>query len=326
MDRTESVNETVRQYLLGELSEPEQATIETEYFANKERFEEISALENDLIDDYVRGSLSAHERKQFERHYLSSPEKLRRVQFAASMLSSLYSVPAGAGTKDWLPESTPLGPRRRFAALFGGRRLTPSPLQASFALILIVAVVLLGLECLRLKRALTTSRQTLASQRQREQELEHQLAEQRDSSDQLAKDLDALRSQQAKEPNNPADNKLSPIVAAFTLRSGLIRGTNESQELLVPPGADVVQLRLDLVNLDFKKCSATLLTPEGSLLWKQADVRVRAYQNGRRLVIRVPRKVLPPGDYLLRVDGVNSSGESIEVSNYYFRIAEEPTH
>src|SRR5262249_27652267 len=185
MNRTEDLNKTIRQYLLGELSEPEQAAIESEYFANSERFEDISALENDLIDDYVRGNLAAVEREHFERRYLSSPERRRRGQFAGSMLSSLYGVSATAEAKASRPEMAPSRYRRALAVMLGQSRplspwrLTVAPMLAALALVLTGAVVLLGIECLRLKRALTESQQAAASQAQKEEDLEGQLADQR---------------------------------------------------------------------------------------------------------------------------------------------------
>ena len=42
-------------YLLGDLPEIEQTAVEQEYFADPEKFEEVWAVENDLVDRYVRG-------------------------------------------------------------------------------------------------------------------------------------------------------------------------------------------------------------------------------------------------------------------------------
>jgi anti-sigma factor RsiW len=321
MNRTEDVEQTIRRYLLGELSEPEQAAVEGEYFANRERFEQVCALENDLIDDYVRGNLQAVDREQFERRYLSSPERFRRVQFAGTMLSSLYGAQATGG-----PESARERRRLRlltkFAASLSSWRLGSAAL-ASLALILMAAVVLLGLECLRLRQRLTASEQVIASESQREQELERQLADQRAASSQLAKDLDTLRTQHEQKQDGPQSIKSSRIVAAFTLRLGLIRGTGDPQILAIAPRAEVVELKLDLTSVDFRKYSATLRTPEGTMVWKKAQVEVHSSQTGGRIAVRIPARLLPPGDYILRVDGMSPTGKSVEVGDSYFRVARE---
>ena len=92
MNQTAKADSTIRNYLLGELTEPEQAALESKYFGDKDKFEEVCAAENDLIDDYLLGNLSTHDRGRFEQAYLSSPERLRKVQFAGSMLRTLYGT------------------------------------------------------------------------------------------------------------------------------------------------------------------------------------------------------------------------------------------
>jgi anti-sigma factor RsiW len=326
MNRREDVDRTIRQYLLGELSEPERAAIESEYFADGQRFEEVCALEDDLIDDYVRGNLASGERERFEQQYLTSTERLRRVQFAGSMLSSLRGISPKQEAKAGRPEAAPSTPGRTLAAMLGQWKPTPAPVLATLALVLAVAAALLGIECLRLRSALTASQQALASQSQKKQELEQQLADQRGNSARLERDLEALRIQQEQEPKNTPGDKLPPIVAAFSLRLGLIRGNGEPQVLGIAPDADLVELRLDLGNVDFKRYSAILQTPEGTQLWKQAEVRVRPSHTGKSTAIRVPAKLMPPGDYVLRLDGVSPSGESVEVSDSYFRVARKAAH
>jgi hypothetical protein len=50
--------QTIQRYLLGELPESEQVTLEQEYFADQQLFEQIVQLENGLVDKYARGLLS----------------------------------------------------------------------------------------------------------------------------------------------------------------------------------------------------------------------------------------------------------------------------
>ncbi|HEV2668794.1 MAG TPA: hypothetical protein VG324_28005, partial [Blastocatellia bacterium] len=75
-------------YLLGDLPEIEQTAVEQEYFADPEKFEEVWAAENDLVDRYVRGRLSRGERELFERNYLQSPKHRERVAVARKLLEA----------------------------------------------------------------------------------------------------------------------------------------------------------------------------------------------------------------------------------------------
>jgi hypothetical protein len=79
-------DQTLMQRLLGNLSE-----------ADTERLDELSVsddmlamrlwdAENDLVDAYVRNELSAEDQQHFKAHYLTAPRRLRKVQFAESLL------------------------------------------------------------------------------------------------------------------------------------------------------------------------------------------------------------------------------------------------
>src|SRR5262249_29143702 len=88
MRRTTEHDERTIRYLLGDLPETEQTAVEQEYFVDQEKFEEVWATENDLVDGYVRGRLSRRERELFERNYLQSPKHRERVAVARKLLEA----------------------------------------------------------------------------------------------------------------------------------------------------------------------------------------------------------------------------------------------
>ena len=73
--------ETLRQYLLGQLPEADLSQIEERLMSDSNVYEELSILENELIDHYVRGQMSAIDRTRFE-HYLRSNQIQQKVRFA----------------------------------------------------------------------------------------------------------------------------------------------------------------------------------------------------------------------------------------------------
>ena len=75
-------------YLLGELSEAEQARLEERFFHDAELSELLSEAEDDLIDRYVRKELSARDRECFERHLLISERRREKVEFARALLQA----------------------------------------------------------------------------------------------------------------------------------------------------------------------------------------------------------------------------------------------
>ena len=74
-------------YLLGDLPESEQATLEERCFADGDTFDRMWERETRLVDDYVRNRLAPGERERFERHYLASPVHRQRVATARNLLT-----------------------------------------------------------------------------------------------------------------------------------------------------------------------------------------------------------------------------------------------
>jgi len=79
-------------YLLGDLTEAEQAEIEDRAFAEPQVLETILAVEADLIDAYVHGELRGAERRQFEQRFMASAERRRKVEFAKALASVTSEV------------------------------------------------------------------------------------------------------------------------------------------------------------------------------------------------------------------------------------------
>src|SRR5262249_30258753 len=76
-------------YLLGDLSESEQSSLEREYFSQPQIFDRLLSVENELVDDYARNRLSEAERAQFEQHYLRHAARRERSAFADALTRRL---------------------------------------------------------------------------------------------------------------------------------------------------------------------------------------------------------------------------------------------
>ena len=74
------------QYLSGQVSQEERTELEDRYFADDDLFEEIVAVENELIDLYVQGKLTALEMKQCETCLLTTAERRQQIEFARSLM------------------------------------------------------------------------------------------------------------------------------------------------------------------------------------------------------------------------------------------------
>lgn len=61
------------------------AALEERFFLDSELYEELSIVEDELIDEYLRGELAPSDRERFESHFMSAPERHEKVRFARAL-------------------------------------------------------------------------------------------------------------------------------------------------------------------------------------------------------------------------------------------------
>lgn len=135
-------------YLLGELPDREQETLEQRFFVDSDTFNQVESAEEDLIDLYVAGRLSARDHARFESYYLAGNEdRKRKVQFARSLRRYVSARPPQPEREPW------------WRALFGPVTLPRLALAGMAA-----GVVLIALFALRQKPAVAPSHPETAQQ------------------------------------------------------------------------------------------------------------------------------------------------------------------
>src|SRR5215467_2818440 len=158
MQRTTEQDERMTRYLLGDLAETEQTAVEQEYFADPEKFEEVWASENDLVDRYVRGRLSRAERELFERNYLQSPKHRERVATSRKLLEAADSQAAESGVAPQVIAPAPGRLMELLNALLTPRFLAPA---AAF-LLLLSALSWMAIERSRLNKEIEKTKAQLS--------------------------------------------------------------------------------------------------------------------------------------------------------------------
>lgn len=89
-------HDTIKSYLLGQMLEQEESEIETRLLTDREFYDELSIVEDELIDQYLGGALSDADRTSFESHFVSSPERRHKVRFARALKKYVAQQPAEA--------------------------------------------------------------------------------------------------------------------------------------------------------------------------------------------------------------------------------------
>ena len=86
------------------------------------------------------------------------------------------------------------------------------------------------------------------------------------------------------------------------------------QRITIPTDTDTLELELKLTRNDFQKYRATLLNSDG------ATIQTTDNLTGPTPRFSVPAQQTPPGDYQLKVDGVNANGTLESADSYRFSI------
>ena len=141
------IEDEIRRYLLGTLSEESRRGVEERLMTEEAFLEELTLAEGELIDDYVAGRLSPDERAAFERHFLSTEQRREQLRFtrAVGRYASAAAASAKAGGTASERETTATtsaataGPTlgERLRAFWGGRS---AAWRAGFAFAAVAAV------------------------------------------------------------------------------------------------------------------------------------------------------------------------------------------
>ena len=78
-------HESIKSYLLGQLAEGDVSQVEARLLTDREFYDELSIVEDDLIDRYLGGTLTDADRQSFESHFVSSSERQQKVRFARAL-------------------------------------------------------------------------------------------------------------------------------------------------------------------------------------------------------------------------------------------------
>jgi anti-sigma factor RsiW len=82
-------DEDLTRYLFGEMAEEEQMELEAHYFADPQRFAELCAWRDDLIDRFVSGELSPSLRLRFEAAIDNAWAMNERIRFAETLQEAI---------------------------------------------------------------------------------------------------------------------------------------------------------------------------------------------------------------------------------------------
>jgi hypothetical protein len=277
----------LRQYLLGELSDEQNAALEEEYFENDAILDRVSVAEDELIESYLSGRLPPPDRERFDRHYLAAPNHRSRVAIAREVRR------AAAEHRRATSRRANDGERRPsfvHAVLAWPRWLT---VVAGAALL---SIAIGGVWVVRTRPGSSTLGPSGTPV--------------------------AVPGSTATDRNPPAPPRRPPIVVAATLSPAGVRGRDEATTVTIPPGTDLVVLHLerDAASPSLSADHAVVRRVSRAEVWRGPAASERDGGPAGPVRFEVPVTALSRGDYVVTLFGTDEKGREVERYRYFLRI------
>lgn len=323
-------NRVLVKYLFGELAEPEQSRIEELCFTDNDVYEQLAAVENNLIDRYVQNALPAPERSAFEEKYLITPGRRRRVEESEKVIDLIVNYPSASPKPSWWKHLLDFFERRNLFLQFS--------LAAALS-VMIVACVWLIKDRLRLAHQIE---QTRAALRQKELELQQQREAQQAASpspeipgstqsesgqgEQLPT-ISRDKPQVARAPRQPDKSHASAAgpasVAAYIFPLVTVRGVESQQPLIIRAGQKSARLVIYVKNNDHRRFHISIKRVSGEEVWSQTVRKGPSRSTRERISFELPTSIFKKKDYILAVDAVKPDGALENLDTRSFSVVDE---
>jgi hypothetical protein len=309
----------IQRFLLGELSEADQTAIEMELLTDRDKFEQVCAVEDDLIDGYLRGKMSSADRELFEGHYLASRYNRERVATAKIVIAGLDRI-AGERVKARENETVVPWWKRvadslRWSQQALGITLLLTLLFASGALWLYLERARLFGQIAKIQDEAQIERASLKQREQglasRNRELEREIANERQRHEESKVALEQLRLQLSSLPK---------AVLSFLLTPASVRGEKGLPSLTLHRLAGRVRFLMELNGDGYASYQVRFQTVEGREILRRQASEVRLGEGREFAALTILADRLTKGDYILILFGQTADDRSEEVDRYFLRV------
>lgn len=323
-------DEALQRYLLGQLPEEEQRRLEERFFSDDECFEELLAVEDDLVYDYARDVLADRERELFERRFLGVDGTPQRVAAARAALERIIDRSATVPIAATPPASTATeaGARERSPRAGWTHDASWMRWAAVLALPASVAAIWLGLRTLGLQLALddaagerTSLQAQLATERQQREEATRALDAERRARQALDERLAAAEAAARRPGADGSSASAPPTLLSLVLTPGLVRGADTAARARVTPETTTLELRLQrdagADQAAYASYRVTLRSADAKEVWRSPVLRA----SRAPIVVRIPARLLPAGDYEVTLYGVSPRHADEEIADYALTVS-----
>jgi hypothetical protein len=304
-------------YLLGELSETDQASVEEQLITDSETHALLCEVEDDLIADYVRGRLVPGERERFKRHYMASAANRERVRVAEVLLRW---IDANETTQQSI---APVFERpswwQRLIIPMRGYRWVVGLIGAAGTLLIVLGGEWLVNGARQLRDEANAVR--LESMR-REMELLQEVGNVKQRNVELATEIEQLRKQlHSRGTKSPIASAL-PRIIKHVMVDGALRGEDVSitPPLVILSETEKVQLIYKMEDSGYPSYRADIQSARGEKIWSSESISPSLSRSVATFIVTLSASELANGAYTLSLSGVNKKGDVDHLSKPSFRV------
>src|SRR5262245_10813818 len=308
---------TIIRYLLNELSEEDQARFEEAYVSDGSLFEQVRALEEELIEGYVKGDLSNYERRRFERHYLASDQRRARIETARHLVRVCsLTAPTQTAADDHISLRSHLRSlaKWRLAPVFG----------AAVALLLLLGAGLV-IELLRLRGQLATVSEERAAIKRGAEESERRLFHEHE---QLTEERKWNIDLKEKLEQERAKSQASKNQIVFLALTPGVRSVNKTDKAVISAHTNFVELWVESEkqeSTNLRSFRAVVKTVEGNReIWTREGIKPQRRKSAHYVVVRIPAnrfKTAGAQDFTLTLGALTAGGKDYEeLESFYFQV------
>ena len=282
-------NQTIRRYLLGDLSDEGFANFESG-LTSETVFDQIAAVEQQLIEEYLLNTLSYGDRKLFETNYLEAEEHVEKVAVTKMFVEESRRVAKSREQRDTKAPGSWFDTLRRFA-------LSPARIisYAVLTFLVVALVVLVFRERQSLRRQLEANAREIRSRDQEISALQKDIERLQKERDELA-GRENNKHEQVEPSPKPPESIVAVVLSPFATK-----GPEENNTRQLPANTRAVKFELQLrPGLSYSLYRVVL---NGA---KVAD-GLRPRQAGSVITFQVPPSRLRQGSNAIELLGLNEN-------------------
>lgn len=340
------MEDLIRRFLLGELSEQERAQVEERFLADNEFFEEVLSAEDALMDQYLQGQLSGEQLERAKTLFQSSPGQKREVEFTKELIASLREAKLENNqttsgvthttfvetTDEIHPEEESITAKESSAGAFplipsALKNLAPRSTAAGWLFVSLVCFSLLSwilyhyyqkrnweAQMTEVERSNQEAREKLSELMEGKAELSRQLEderERRERAEELIAQLQVRKPDGTTRPDRIASILLTPAT--------LERGGN-SKTISLKAESKRIQLQLELGESQrYSRYNVLITTFDGRRVWSKDSIGAGQIKQGR-LTLVLPSSLLEYEDYRIELKGLSDTGDFVHIADYLFKV------